>query len=206
MVILTSLLVDQISVLLGAIFGAVTMALIPYWNVIRNNEALGLPPITFDKKFLGTLLIALCAGVVAGFYYFNSAVTTIDTTQTVIQLFATAAIASAVSNRALNSLLTVSSTTTTVKTLQDQNKALQDEINVMKLKVASLDHPLKHELKQGAPITPKGTVVVSTPVSINQEPNTATTAAIAAPTVAETLKQTNNNSNKPRPIIPSEVV
>ena len=197
-VALSPLLTDQLSVLLGAIFGAVTMALIPYWNVIRNNEALGLPPITFDKKFLGTLLIALCAGVVAGFYYFNSAVTTIDTTQTVIQLFATAAIASAVSNRALNSLLTVSSTTTTVKTLQDQNKALQDEINVMKLKVASIEHPLKHELKHGAPITPKGTVVVSTPVSINQEPNTASATA-------ETPKQINSN-NKPTPIVPSEVV
>src|SRR5579864_4381707 len=132
MVTLSVVTEDQLAVLLGAIFGAMTMALIPYWNTIRNNEVLGLPAISFDKKFLGTMLIALGAGVVAGLYYFNTAAATIDTTQTVIQLFATAAIASAVSNRALNSLLTVSNITTTAASLQKQNAARSEERRVGK--------------------------------------------------------------------------
>lgn len=139
---------DQLAVLLGSIFGATGAALIPYWQTVRNNEALGLPPITFDKKFMGTLAMAFCIGIGAGFLYFNSVQAAINTTQTIITLFATAVIASAMSNRAINSSLAVSSTTTLAKNLQTQNTILTDEVNVLKVKVASFSHPLVRELIQ----------------------------------------------------------
>jgi hypothetical protein len=150
--------VIDLTILVGSGLGATGAALVPYWAKIRQNQELGLPPITFDKKFAGTLILALVVGFAVAFMSFSVTSAQIPANQSIIQVFVIAATTSAVSNRWLNSYLAVSPVTAQVVELRKDNEQLADELNVMKLKVASLRAPILNEVKDKDVATAKAVV------------------------------------------------
>lgn len=137
--------VTDIAVLGGSTLGAMAAGLLPYWQKVRENQALGLAPITFDKMFAGTILIAFIVGLASAFVAYNSNIAQVDPNATAITVFIVSATSAAISNKAANSLLSVNPS---IVALNKQNKELQDEINVVKLKNASSKSPVSNELKQ----------------------------------------------------------
>lgn len=121
-------MVDQltidVSVFIGSVLGAAAATLLPYWQKVRQNEAAGLPPLVFDKKFLGTLAIAFVIGIVAAVMSFDENVAKINPEWTAMKVFVVSAIAAATSNVTLNRLLSVSA----IQSLLKENKKLKDII------------------------------------------------------------------------------
>jgi hypothetical protein len=152
-------IITDIAVLGGSTLGATAAGLIPYWQKVRENQALGLPPIKFDKMFMGTIVIAFVIGIASAFVSYNSNIAQVDPNATVITVFIVSATSAAISNKAANSLLGVSST---VVSLNKQNKQLQDEINVTKIKQASTKAPVSNELN------PVKVNYASTPVQVTE--------------------------------------
>jgi hypothetical protein len=154
---------------LGSALGATGAALVPYWQTIRQNEALGLPPITFDKKFTGTLLMALVIGFAIAFTTFTVSPVTLTTNQSLVSVFIVAAVSAVTANRWLNSYLAVSPVTKQVVELKKDNEQLKDELSLVKLKVASLKHPIMDEVLPPTAIT----------LPIAEKPDVVTTTVIA---------------------------
>ncbi len=114
----------DIAVFVGSVLGATAATLLPYWQKVRANEAAGLPPLTFDKKFLGTLAIAFVIGVVAAVMSFDDSVAKVDPNWTAMKVFVVSAIAAATSNVTLNRILS----TSTIQDLLKENKELRNII------------------------------------------------------------------------------
>ena|SRR6476469_133571 len=121
-------MVDQltidVSVFIGSVLGATAATLLPYWQKLRANEAAGLPPLVFDKKFLGTLAIAFVIGVVAAVMSFDDSVAKINPEWTAMKVFVVSAIAAATSNVTLNRILSTSA----IQDVLKENKELKDII------------------------------------------------------------------------------
>lgn len=114
----------DVAVFIGSVLGAAAATLLPYWQKLRQNQAAGLPPITFDKKFLGTLAIAFVIGIVAAIMSFDENVAKVNPEWTAMKVFVVSAIAAATSNVTLNRLLSVSA----VQDLLKENKKLRNII------------------------------------------------------------------------------
>src|SRR4051812_37487020 len=95
-------MVDQltidVAVFIGSVLGATAATLLPYWQKLRANEAAGLPPLVFDKKFLGTLVIAFVIGVVAAVMSFDENVANVNPQWPAMKVFIVSVIAAATSN------------------------------------------------------------------------------------------------------------
>jgi hypothetical protein len=129
---LDSQVITDFVVLVGSSLGATGAALVPYWQKVRQNEALGLPAITFDKKFMGTLVIAFVVGVSTAFITFNSVDASVNPSDTLVKIFIVAVITSATSNVTLNSFIAPGSVTQTAIILKAQNQVLKDEVATLK--------------------------------------------------------------------------
>ena len=125
-------MVDQltidVSVFIGSVLGATAATLLPYWAKIRQNEAAGLPPITFDKKFLGTLVIAFVIGIAAAIMSFDEAVAKVNPEWTAVKVFIVSVVAAATSNVTLNRLLSTSA----VQDLLRENRDLKEKLGTQK--------------------------------------------------------------------------
>lgn len=131
---------------LGSAMGATAAALVPYWAVLRQNQAQGLPAISFDKKFAGTMFMALAIGFAVAFMSFSVTPVNLTTNQSLISIFILAAVSSATANRWLNSYLAVSPVVTQVSQLKKENQELQNELSISKLKITSIQNPIKNEV------------------------------------------------------------
>lgn len=133
----------QLTALGGCTLGATAAGLLPFWQKVRENEAAGQTPIVFNRMFLGTMVMAFVIGLAFAFMSFNTTIATLNPTASLLTVFIVSAVTAYGSNKALNTALTVDATKTT---LVEQNAALVDEINLLKLKAASLQFPVKKEL------------------------------------------------------------
>ena len=148
-------------VFVGSALGATSAALIPYWAKVRSNEALGLPAITFDKKFAGTLIIAFVIGIATAFITFDSVDAAVNPNDTLVKIFVVAVVTSATSNVGINSFLNPSSTTQLAVVLKAQNKILNDELNTLNAaNVKSLPEPIPTSI----PVSDNTTIQVKDPV------------------------------------------
>lgn len=118
-------MVDQltidVSVFIGSVLGATAATMLPYWQKLRENEAAGLPPLVFDRKFLGTLVIAFVIGIVAAVMSFDENVANVNPNWTAMKVFIVSTIAAATSNVTLNRILSIGA----VKDLLQENKKLK---------------------------------------------------------------------------------
>jgi hypothetical protein len=128
------------TILTGSILGATAAGLVPFWQKIRENDALGGEPIHFDKKFAGTIIIALVIGIATAIMSFDTISAQVNVHDTIVKIFIVAVVASATSNITLNRFLAVGGLTTTVKELRTENIALKSTMGLIKQEVTPVDN------------------------------------------------------------------
>lgn len=118
------------TILVGSSIGATAAALTPYWQKIREQQALGQPIPKFDKKFLGTLIIAFVIGIATALMSFDTTAASIDQQHsTIVKIFIVAIVTSATSNITLNRFLAISPLVDQVNSLKKENASLVDQNN-----------------------------------------------------------------------------
>lgn len=118
--------VIDIVVLFGSSLGATAATLLPYWNRLREEQAQG-KTLKFEKKYVGTLLLAFIVGIVGAVLSFDQTSVQIDPHWTIVKIFIVSALASSTSNVTLNRFLSVSGVLTQMKSLQLENNRLLAE-------------------------------------------------------------------------------
>jgi hypothetical protein len=139
----------------GSTLGATAAALLPFWQIIRQKQASGdTSAFKFDKMFLGTVIMAFVTGMAFAFMSYNASSAVMAPGETMITAFMVSAISAYGANKAINTTLQINPQ---IAVLSEQVKSLQDELNLAKLKVASLVFPiakeLQHKTEGSAPIT-----------------------------------------------------
>ncbi|HEX5519760.1 MAG TPA: hypothetical protein VFX18_04910 [Candidatus Nitrosocosmicus sp.] len=110
----------------GSSLGATGATLLPYWSKLREEQALG-HTLKFEKKYVGTLLLAVVVGIVGAVLSFDQTSMQIDSHWTIVKIFIVSVTASATGNVTLNRFLSVSGVLTQLKGLQIENIRLRDE-------------------------------------------------------------------------------
>lgn len=121
----TQIIIDGV-MLFGASMGATGATLIPFYQKLREQQALG-ETLKFEKKYLTTLVMALVVGVVGAVLSFDQVSAQINPQWTLVKIFIVSAVAAGTSNVTLNRFLSVNGLITQVKSLKAENNKLLAE-------------------------------------------------------------------------------
>lgn len=119
-------LATDAAVLFGSSLGATGAALLPFWQKLREKQALG-ETIKFEKKYVGTILLGLVVGIVAAALSFDQAQAQINPTWSIVKIVIVSAVAAGTSNVTFNRFLSVSGVITQLKSIKAENNRLLAE-------------------------------------------------------------------------------
>lgn len=129
---MSQVLID-VTILFGSALGVTLATMIPYLQKDRTSEAIGDGHLKFDKKFIGTLVMALVIGIVTAIMSFDTTSANVDQHGTIVKIFIAAFIAGGGSNLIINGLLKVSNLAPELKAVKAENEQLKQAVQSMRL-------------------------------------------------------------------------